>query len=124
MAGLPGLDGTRAQGACAWGSDDEAYDPTSDHHDDQTRLWAHQQWVDFPFTEEEIAADLVSTKTVTNAADDGRWCRAARRVRAGRRRGAAAPPGSSSVLLTLTFRARSTLDAERVGQSPGVDVGT
>lgn len=45
----------------------QSYDPTSDHHDDQTALWAGEEWVDVPFTEEEIAADLVSTKVVTNA---------------------------------------------------------
>ena len=46
----------------------QSSDPTSAHQDDQTRLWSDEQWVDVAFTEEEIAADLVSSKVVTNAA--------------------------------------------------------
>ena len=45
----------------------QSVDETSDHHDDQTELWSREQWVDVPFTEKEIARDLVSSKTVTNA---------------------------------------------------------
>ncbi len=45
----------------------QSSNPSSPHQDDQTELWSREEWVDFAFTEEEIAADLISTKTVTNA---------------------------------------------------------
>lgn len=41
-------------------------DPTSPWSSDQTRLYAAEQWVNFPWTDAEIAAQTVSSQVVTN----------------------------------------------------------
>lgn len=55
-------DGVEADTILTYSMSDNVDSP---HQDDQTELWSREEWVDFPFTEEEIAADLVSAKTVT-----------------------------------------------------------
>lgn len=58
----------------------QSFDASSDRHDDQTRLWAEEDWVCWPRTQEEIAAEAIETTTVRRAvagapaplaADDG-----------------------------------------------------
>ena len=43
----------------------QSEDPTSPWSSDQTRLYAAQQWVTFPFTASQISADRLSRTTVT-----------------------------------------------------------
>jgi acyl-homoserine-lactone acylase len=44
----------------------QAYDPTSAHHDDQTELWANEEWVCWPRGEDAIAAEVLSVSLVSS----------------------------------------------------------
>jgi acyl-homoserine-lactone acylase len=41
-------------------------DPTSPWSSDQTQLFSQKQWVSFPWTTSQVAADAISTITVTS----------------------------------------------------------
>lgn len=44
----------------------QSEDPSRSSHQDQTRMFSNQEWVSFPWTSAEIAAQTTSSKVVTN----------------------------------------------------------
>jgi acyl-homoserine-lactone acylase len=52
----------------------QSENPTRNSHQDQTQLFSNKEWVSFPWTDAEIAAQAVSIKTVTNAPSPPATC--------------------------------------------------
>jgi acyl-homoserine-lactone acylase len=55
----------------------QSYDPTSDFHDDQTRLWEGEEWVCWPRTQADITAEAIETTVVRRAVAGGQALAAA-----------------------------------------------
>ncbi|HUP99783.1 MAG TPA: penicillin acylase family protein [Aeromicrobium sp.] len=52
----------------------QSENPARSSHQDQTQMFSNKEWVSFPWTDAQIAAQRVSVKTVTNAASPPATC--------------------------------------------------